>query len=92
MPGAWCPPAPDQNRIHPAPATDAPGATLVTLRPRASTSFSLIWVGVICIEAPHQVDFEVPHDRHVLTVKTPNMCTSPLSVTPIGTVAHKLNS
>jgi Protein of unknown function (DUF4232) len=89
--GATCPPAPDQQRIHPAPTTDAPGATSVTLRPRASTHFSLIWVGVTCLDAPHRVDFEVPHDRHVLSLLKPSMCSVPLTVTPIGTVAHKVN-
>jgi Protein of unknown function (DUF4232) len=89
-PGATCV-HPDQQRIHPAPATDVRGATLVTLRPKASTRFSVLWVGLSCLDAPHRVDFEVPHDHHVLSVLKPSLCSGPIIVTPIGQVAHKVD-
>jgi Protein of unknown function (DUF4232) len=86
-----CAPPPDPDHIRPSSATNAPGAKLVTLRPNESTRFSLLWRFSSCRASPIWADFEVPHDRHVLSVLKPNLCSGPMIVTPIGQVAHKVD-
>jgi hypothetical protein len=76
----------EDSELHQSVTHTDSRAAVVSLPPGASTQFSAIWAGVICVSPPYRVDLRLPGDPTPLTVILPELCITGagVQITSIG--------